>query len=159
MHSLTMKSLLAASLFWYLGAIQAAFLEDVITEAEQAFGGVAFAAETYRGVTEIKILAGNQIIEAQYNTDTGLLIDSEIYGRQRLVQRVSGAIDQAALSLAEAVNAAHAAVGQGDFLEIVLLTSRRNSGRYYLVDMRTADGVFDIVLDSTTGNVIRIVRD
>jgi hypothetical protein len=50
-------------------------------------------------------------------------------------------------------------VGPGEVVEADLLVSRRIGGRAFVIDIRTDDGVFDVIVSSTTGNIIRVIRD
>lgn len=156
-----LQSVLATSLLLVasFGTALASSLDPAIEAAEQTFNGEAFSASAVGRFVDVEVLSGNQVVEALYDAETVQLAASEIYGSPRRVQRVQAAVDQAVLSLVDAIAAAEAAVGPGDVLEAELLLSRRNPGSRYLVDIRTADGIFDVVVDSATGQIIRIVRD
>ena len=73
MNSPMIKSLLAVSFVLCFGAGTAlgASLQETIVEAEQTFGGEAFAAETVRNISEVRVLSGRQIVEAVYNARSG----------------------------------------------------------------------------------------
>jgi len=141
------------------GAALAQSLESFIEAAEATFGGEAYEAGRVGSFAEVTLLSGNQLIEALYNANSGQLLDSEAFGSSRLVQRIAAALDTAVLTLPEAIEAAEDAVGPGEVLEAALLVSRRNSGRLFLVDIRTDDGIFDVIVDSATGRIIRVIRD
>lgn len=141
------------------GPALAASLPSIIEDAEQTFGGEAFDAETYLRRSEVDVLSGNEIIEAVYDAETGELIFSEVYGSRRLVERVAAALDQAVLSLLDAIEVAEDAVGPGEILEAALSISRRRSGKIFVVDIRTDGGVFDVFVDSATGEIVRVIRD
>jgi uncharacterized membrane protein YkoI len=154
-------SLLAGIALSVFAAVSASAdsLESLIESAEATFGGEAYAAGSIGGFAEVQLLSGDRLIEALYNAETGQLVDSETFGSGRIVQRVATALDVAVLSLVDAITAAQDAAGPGDVLEADLLISRRNSGRRFLVDLRTDDGIFDVIVDSQTGRIIRIIRD
>lgn len=141
------------------GATLAQSLEAIIDNAETTFGGEAFEAGRVGSFAEVQVLSGGQLIEAVYDFDTGQLLDSDNFGSPRLVQRIAAALDTAVLSLDEAIAAAEAAVASDDVLEALLLVSRRGAGRRFLIDIRTNDGVFDVIVDSQTGAILRIIRD
>ena len=141
------------------GTAFAQSLESFIDTAESTFGGEAFIAEKFGRFAEIQLVSGNQLVEALYDTNTGQLIESDIIPSSRLVQRFANALDIAVITLSDAIDAAEAAVGGGDVLEAALLVGRRNSGRRFLVDIRTDSGVFDVLVDSANGNIIRVIRD
>lgn len=153
--------LLATSLLLGVGpgTALASSLQSTIETAEQAFGGEAFSAEAIGRFADIEMLSGNQLISALYDAETGQLIDSEVYGSPRRLQKVSAALDRAVLSLVEAIEAAEGAVGPGEVLEAALLLGRRNGGRQFIVDIRTDEGIFDVIVNSITGQVVRIIRD
>lgn len=134
-------------------------LESLIESAEATFSGEAYAAGSIGGFAEVQLLSGNQLVEALYDAETGQLLDTESFGSGRFAQRVAAALDVAVISLVDAITAAKDAVGPGDVLEADLLISRRNTGRRFIVDIRTDDGVFDVIVDSSTGRILRIIRD
>ena len=156
-----LRSVLAASLLLVLsaGAAFADSLTEIIASAESNFAGVAYEAGSVGAFAEVQLLSGDSLIEAIYDAESGALLDSDTFGSPRLVQRVATAVDTAVISLADAIAAAEDAVGPGEVLEALLLVSRRNSGRRYLVDIRTDAGIFDVIVDSQNGNIIRIIRD
>ncbi len=161
MTNKTFGSIIATGLLFALssGVAMAQSLGSFIEAAEATFGGEAYEAGRIGNFAEVQLVSGDQLIETLYNAETGQLIDSEAFGSSRLVARVANALDRAVLTLEEAIEAAEAAVGGGDVLEAALLVGRRNSGRAFLVDIRTDSGIFDVIVDSATGNIIRIIRD
>jgi hypothetical protein len=152
---------IAASLLLVMGsgAALAQSLVSMIDAAETAFGGEAYAVESLRNIVEVKLLSGNQLIEIRYHADSGALLDSEVYGRPRVVQRVATSLNAAVLTLPEAIGIAEGAVGRGEVLEAELQVSRRISGRRFLIDIATDDGIFDVLVDSRTGRILRVIRD
>lgn len=134
-------------------------LQDFIAAAEATFGGEAYEAGRIGSFAEVQVLSNGELIEALYDGETGALLDSDAFGSPRFVQRIATALDTAAITLPEAITAAENAVGGGEVLEALLQVGRRNSGRRFIVDIRTESGIFDVIVDSATGNVIRIIRD
>ncbi len=154
------NALLVGSLM-VLGAATASAqsLDSFIDAAEATFGGEAYEAGRIGNFAEVQLLSGNQLVEVLYNAQTGQLLDSESFGSPRLVGRVATALDTAVIPLSEAIAAAEQAVGPGEVLEAVLLITRRSSGRAYLVDIRTDSGIFDVIVSSANGQIIRVLRD
>lgn len=161
MNLLTFRSVVATALLLVLGsgAAVAQSLQDFIATAESAFGGRAFWAERYSRYVEVQLLSGNQLIEAEYDPLTGRLIDSDVFGGPRRVQRVAASLNRATLPLGDAIDAAQRAVGSGEVLEAELRLSGTNRGRHYIVEIRTSDGIFDVVVASATGRIVRVFRD
>jgi hypothetical protein len=149
----------AALLVLCASSASAQSLEALIAAAEATFGGEAYEAGRVGAFGEVQLLSGDQLIETLYDFDSGQLLDSEAFGSPRLVQRVAAGLETAVLSLSEAIDAAEAAV-PGEVLEAALLVGRRQSGRVFIVDIRSTDGgIFDVFVESATGRVIRIIRD
>jgi hypothetical protein len=157
----TFRSIVATVLLLVLGsgAAMAQSLQDFIATAESAFGGRAFVAERYNRYVEVQLLSGNQLIEAEYDPRTGRLIDSDVFGRPRRVQRVAASLERATLPLGDAIDAAQRAVGPGEVLEAELRLSGRNRGGRYSIEIRTREGIFDVVVASATGRIVRVIRD
>ncbi|WP_139559506.1 PepSY domain-containing protein [Methylotetracoccus oryzae] len=161
MNIRTFPSIVATVLLLVLGsgAAMAQPLQDFIATAESAFGGRAFVAERYNRYVEVQLLSGNQLIEAEYDRITGQLVDSDAFGSPRRVQRVTARLNRATLSLGDAIDAAQRAVGSGEVLEAELRVSGRNRGRRFIVEIRTNAGVYDVIVASATGRIIRVLRD
>jgi len=157
----TFRSIVPTVLLLVLGsgAAMAQSLQDFIATAESTFGGRAFVAERYNRYVEVQVLSGNQLIEAEYDRNTGRLIDSDAFGRPRRVQRVAANLARATVPLGDAIDAAQRAVGSGEVLEAELRLSGMNRGRRYIIEIRTRDGLFDVVVNSATGRVVRVIRD
>ena len=149
----------------FSGPALASPLQNAIAAAEQQFGGEAFEAERYRegGRTyiEVEVLSGNQIVEAEFRGNGNRLIDAETYGNPRRIARLGAALDRAELSLAEAVQIAEDAIGPGRVEEAKLRITRKpqRNGTRFIVEVRTEDGLFDVVINSRNGRVIRIRPD
>lgn len=141
------------------GAATAQSLQEFIATAESSFGGRVYAAERYNSFVEVQLLSGNQLIEAEYDRLSGRLVDSDVFGSPRRVQRVGASLVRATLPLADAIDAAQRAVGPGEVLEAELQLSGRNGGERYIIEVRTAGGIFDVVVASTTGQIVRVIRD
>ena len=140
-------------------------LIDAITAAEQQFGGEAFEAERYRedGRTriEVEVLSGNQIVEVLFNGRATRVLDVDTSNNRRKVARVSAALERADLSLAEATEIAEDAIGPGQVREAELRVSRdaERNGKRFVIEVRNDDGLFDAVVNSRNGRVIRIRPD
>ena len=143
----------------------ASSLQTVISDAEQLFGGQAFVAEAYREggkrIVEVEVLSGNQIVEAVFDARSGVLIESEVYGNPRRIDRVSQALDNTKISLKRAAKKAEKAIGPGEVLEAELKVKRQKlkNGKRYVVEFRNEDGVFEVIVNSRNGKVVRIRRD
>lgn len=140
-------------------------LKDAIVAAERQFGGQAFEAERYRedgrAYVEVEVLVGNRIVEAEYRVGNGQLQDAETYGTPRRVARIAAALDRSRLSLAEAAQIAEDAAGPGNVREAKLRITRQadRTGKRFIVEVRNDEGVFDVVVNSRNGRVIRIRPD
>jgi uncharacterized membrane protein YkoI len=137
----------------------AASLESIIEEAELTFAATVYDADLYRGFAEVELLSNDGLIEAVFDRETGQLIESELYGTPRRTQRVARAVERAELSILDAIAAATAAVGPGDVLEADLIVSGRRSGRVFMVDVRTAEGDFDVAVSARNGRILRVISD
>ena len=157
----TFRSIIATVLLLSLGigAAMAQSVQDFVATAESAFGGRAYAVERYNLYIEGQLLSGNQLIEAEYEPRTGRLIDSEVIGGPRAVQRVAASLNLATLSIGDAIDAAQRAVGPGEVLEAALRLSGTNRGRQFIIEIRTSEGIFDVIVASRTGRIIRVIRD
>jgi uncharacterized membrane protein YkoI len=139
---------------------------EAIAAAESQFGGEAFEAERYRedgrSFFEIEVLSGGEIYEAVFDARTGSLIEWERYNQPRRASRVADALQRARLSLTQATRRALRAKGPGARVveaEILLSSDRQRNGRRYEVDVRTGDGVFEVVVNARNGRIVRISRD
>lgn len=147
-------------------AASASPLKTVIASAEQQLGGQAIAAELFRegnqDLVEVELLRGNQIVEAVFDADTAALVESEVLTRRFRVLLASRAVNVARLTLAEAIDAAEAAVGGGEAVDAELVLRARKprmNGRRYNVDVVTDDDDLDVLLNSRNGNTVRIIPD
>ncbi len=139
---------------------------EAITAAESQFGGEAFDAERYtqggRDYFEIDVLSSREIYEAEFDAQTGRLIDWDSYNRPRRARYIAAALKRARLPLMEAIFTALEAKGPGATAidaDILLSRDRRRNGRRYEVDVRTDDGVFEVVINALNGRIVRISRD
>lgn len=161
MNIRTFRSIIATVLLLFLGigAAMAQSVQDFVATAESAFGGRAYAVERYNRYIEVQLLSGNQLIEAEYEPRTGRLIDSDVIGGPRAVERVAASLNLARLSLGDAIDAAQRAVGPSEVLEAALRLSGTNRGRRFIIEIRTREGIFDVIVASRTGRIIRVIRD
>lgn len=140
-------------------------INDAIDKSELRFGGEAFQAELYREngrlFVEVEVLAGNRIIEVEYDVRTGRITDSEAYRSNRRVARVAAALERSRLTLYEAVQIADNAAGPGNVREAKLRLSRqaKRNGKRFIVELRNEEGLFDVILNSRDGRVVRIRPD
>ena len=136
-----------------------------INAAEQEFGGEAFEAERYReggrGVIEVDVLSGNQIIEVVFSGDGRQVLDVDTETNQREVARVTAALEWARVSLQEAVDIAGAAIDSKRVREVELVIKGREdrNGRRIIAEVVSDGDEFDVVLNSRTGRVLRIRPD
>jgi uncharacterized membrane protein YkoI len=149
----------AALITFGASSANAQSLEAVIEAAQAQIGGEVYDASRIGRFAEVELLSGNRLIDAIFDFDSGQLIDSEVYGSARLASRVERALDRADLTLIEAIDAAEEAVGPGEVLEAELRVAGRQGGRQFIVDIRTSEGIFDVIVDASSGRIIRIIRD
>ena len=147
----------AATPLTFVGAIAA---------AESQFGGEAFEAERYRENgrprIEVEVLSGGEIYEAVFDVRTGRLVDWERYVQPRRASQVAAALQRARLSLIQATRRALQAKGPGAGVveaDLLLSPNAQTNGRRYEVDVRTRDGVFEVIVDALNGRIVRISRD
>lgn len=163
----TVGAVLAAGLLSMVsaGAALASPLNQAIAVAEQQFGGQAFDAEFFRENgqrrAEVELLSGSEIVEVLFDADTGAILDVDTYGNQRRIDRAAAALSLAKISLLDATGIARKAVGRGQILEAELrVTANPNAnGKRYIVDVRNKQGEFEVIINSRTGKVIRVIRD
>ena len=143
-------------------------ISNAIATAEQQFGGEAYTAERYRenGRTfyEVEVLVGNQIVEAVLSGNGRRVIETDTYGSKRRVARAEAALERAGLSLQDAVAIAENTLGPEGIrgireAEIRLSGDPDRNGSRFIVELRNADGLFDVVVNSRNGRVIRIRPD
>jgi uncharacterized membrane protein YkoI len=139
--------------------IQAASLQEIITVAEQQFDGVAFTAERYtrarKRFYDVELLRGRQIIEAVFDANTGNLLESEIYSSPRRSVRVSVALNRANISLLQAIDIAEKRVSNSRAIEAEI----RLSHAQYLIEVRAGTQLYEVVINSMSGRVIRVNLD
>jgi len=135
---------------------QAASLQEIITVAEQQFEGVAFTAEIYtrasKRVYDVELLSGRRIVEAVFDAKTGNLLESEFYSSPRRSVRVSVALKRADISLLQAIDIAEKRVSNSKVKEGEI--SLRNN--QYLIEVRAGSLLYDVVIHSKSGRVIRV---
>jgi len=168
-RSVFLNPITGVALIFFWGAMSnstlASPIKDAIAEAEWRFGGEAFEAELYRDegrtLVEVELLVGKRIVEAEYDVRRGRITDSEAYRSKRRVARVAGALERSRLTLYEVVQIADEAAGPGDVLEAELRLSRqaKRNGRRYEIELRNEEGLFDVIVNSRNGRVIRIRPD
>lgn len=147
------------------GAAVASPLNQAIAAAEQQFGGQAFEAEFFREAgqrrAEVELLSNGQIVEVLFDADTGAIVEVDTYSNQRRIDRAAAALGRAEISLLDAARIARNTVGRGQILEAELrVTANQNAnGKRYIVDVRNKQGDFEVIINSRTGSVIRIIRD
>lgn len=149
----------ATAMFFSAASASDQSLEAVIEAAQAQLGGEVYDASRIGRFAEVELLSDNRLIDAIFDFESGQLIDSEVYGSPRLTSLVDKALDRADLSLIAAIDAAEAAVGPGEVLEAALRVGGRQGGRQFIVDIRTGDGTFDVIVDASTGAIVRIIRD
>ena len=161
MKTRTFAAAVAASVTMLLGTGNAAAqsLTAVISAAQAQLGGEVYDASRVGSFAEVELLSNGRLVDAILDFETGELIASEVYGSGRRAAQIGTALDRAVLTLPEAIDAGLEAVGPGEVLEAELRVAGRQSGRQFVVDIRTASGVFDVIIDAADGRIIRIIRD
>lgn len=148
-----------ASMLFAAAPAAAQSLTSVIAAAQAQLGGEVYDASRVGNLAEVELLSNGRLIDAILVLETGELIASESFGTGRRAAQVGTALNRAALTLPEAIDAALEAVGPGDVLEAELRVTGQQSGRQFIVDVRTGSGLFDVIVDAANGRIIRIVRD
>lgn len=161
MKTRKLAATMAATAAVLLGSGHAAAqsLTAVITAAQAQFGGEVYDAGRIGSLAEVELLSNGRLIDAIVTFEGGQIVDSESFGSARRVAQVGAALDRAALTLPQAIDAALRAAGPGDVLEAELRTAGNQSGRQFVVDIRTASGVVDVIVDAANGRIVRIDRD
>jgi uncharacterized membrane protein YkoI len=138
---------------------------DSIMLAESQFNGEAFKAERYREgqriLYEVYVLSGNSIYEVVVNANRGRVIDWDRYDNRRWSARVSAALDRAQISLIDAVEIAREAVPGSNPIEAKLRVNNNpdRNGTRFLVETREGPELYDVVINSRNGRVVKIDRD
>lgn len=148
-----------AALLLGAGHASAQSLSAVISAAQAQFGGEAYDATRVGSLAQIELLSNGRLVEAILEFETGQIVSSEFYGSGRRATQVGTALNRAVLTLPEAIQAGLQAVGPGDVVDAELRVTGNQSGRQFVVDIRTASGLFDVTIDAADGRIIRIVRD
>lgn len=161
MKTRTFAATVAATAAMLLGAghASAQSLTAAISAAQAQLGGEVYDASRVGQLVEVELLSNGQLVDAILSFETGQIVTTEILGSGRRAAQVGAALDRAALTLPEAIDLGLQAVGPGDVVEAELRVAGNQSGRQFVVDIRTASGAFDVVIDAANGRVVRIVRD
>jgi uncharacterized membrane protein YkoI len=138
---------------------------DSIILAESAFNGEAFKAERYRQgqrvFYEVYVLSGNSIYEVVVNANRGNVVEWDRYNQKRRATRVSAALNNAQFSLIDAVEIAQEALPGSNAIEAKLRLSNNpnRNGKRFLVETRDGPELYDVVINSRNGRVVKIDRD
>lgn len=148
--------------------IQVIDIEGVITAsqmiaaAEQQYAARAFEIElktptptTYR--YQMRLFKNNTVIKATYNGATGALISSNIVTDPEYIAKVQSSINQAPLTLRQAITAAQTVVPGGFAVEAKLRL--QNVGRLYAVEFVTVAGILEVKVDAVSGAIRSISFD
>lgn len=136
--------------------ILAETLETIVASAESTLGGRACGALRQGPVVEVELICSSGTVEAVFEAETGELVETVSIGRSRRGKRMTRALDRTVLSLIDAMDVAKSATGPGETLEATLLCASRAGGRRFDITLRTSEDLFSVVVDATTGRLLRL---
>ena len=133
--------------------------EQIITLAQQAFGGKVFSIELKEQFTnvyryQVRVLKNNQVIKVKYNARWGTLISSDVITDPQYVASVFAAVTQANLTLKQAIAKARTVVPDAFAVEAKLRI--QDNGLRYEVEFLTSGGFLEVKINSVTGAIVEI---
>jgi uncharacterized membrane protein YkoI len=130
---------------------------SIINDAQGRFGGRVFEIQLKQVSStgyryELRLRKGTLVIRAKYNARTGALLSTKTISDDQYVKRVRTAMNNASISLNQAINKAKAAVPGGFVTEAKLHLS--SEGARYEVTFLTSAGLVMVRVNSATGAII-----
>jgi uncharacterized membrane protein YkoI len=103
---------------------------------------------------EVRLLQGNSVIKAKFHPVTGILMSSQPISDAQLVNRVQSALDNAQLTLLQAINTAKIAA-PGKFVEEAELRLQ-NDGHLFNVEFLTNAGAIEVKVNAVSGAITSV---